>query len=83
LRKTALVRSFTGSYGKVFTGLLGSTGGAYLGYLALLKSQEGSEVNRVVSKNECAATPLWQKEDQVVNLREKDYKKFMSRREGQ
>ena len=37
----------------------------------------------MVAKNECGSTPLWRKEEQVVNLREKDYKAFMSRREGQ
>jgi hypothetical protein len=56
--------------------------GGYLGFLALLKAQEGGEINRVVSKNECGSTPLWRKEEQVVNLREHDYKTFMARREG-
>lgn len=57
-------------------------GGSYLGFLAVLKAQESGEINRVVAKNECGSTPLWRKEDAVVNLRERDYKTFMSRREG-
>lgn len=82
LRRTPIVRAFGSSYGKLFTGVAGSIGGSYLGYLALLKSQESGEINRVVSKNECGSTPLWRREDQVVNLRERDYKTFMSRRDG-
>jgi hypothetical protein len=76
------VHAFTGSYGKIVTGAAVSVGGRYLGFLALLKAQESSEINRVVSKNECGSTPLWRRQDQVVNLRESDYKTFMSRREG-
>ena len=56
--------------------------GSYFGWWGLLKAQESSEYTRLVSRNDCAATPLWRKEDQVVNLREKDYKIFMKRREG-
>jgi hypothetical protein len=82
LRRTALLRAFTGSYGKILTGAAGAVGGSYLGFLGLLKAQEGGEISRVVAKNECGSTPLWRKEDQVVNLRERDYKTFMSRREG-
>lgn len=80
LRRTALVRSFASSYGRIIVGAAGSVGGAYLGYLGLLKAQESSEINRVVSKNECGSTPLWRKEELVVNLRERDYKTFMTRR---
>lgn len=63
LRRSALLRAFTGSYGKIVTGSAGAVGGTYLGFLAFLKAQEGSEINRVVAKNECGSTPLWRKED--------------------
>jgi hypothetical protein len=63
-------------------GVGGSIVGGYIGFLGLLKAQEDSEFNRIVSKNECGTTPLWTKEEAVVNLREKDYKTFMARRDG-
>jgi hypothetical protein len=74
------VQSVFSSYGKIFAGVGGSLVGAYFGWYALLKTQEGSEIERVVSKNECGATPLWKDEAKVVNLRELEYKIFMSRR---
>lgn len=62
--------------------MVGTSSVAYLGWLAVLKTQETGEIERVVLKNECGSTPLWRKEEQVVNLRERDYKTFMSRRDG-
>lgn len=76
------MRAFTTSYGRLLLGVTGSVGGSYVGFLGLLKAQEGGEISRVVAKNECGSTPLWRREDHVVNLRERDYKTFMSRREG-
>lgn len=81
-RKTSLVRTAFTSYGKIFTAAAATLGGGYLGWLALLKSQERDEFIRVVKKNECGSTPLWRNEESVVNLRDKDYKTFMSRRDG-
>jgi hypothetical protein len=81
-RRSTLIRSLFTSYGKITTGVAGTAIGSYLGWLAVLKSQEGSEIQRVVLKNECGSTPLWRREDHVVNLRERDYKTFMSRRDG-
>ena len=70
------------SLGKLVFGIGGGVTGGYIGWLALLKSQEGCEISKVVLKNECGSTPLWKSEDKVVNLREKDYSNFMSRRQG-
>jgi len=56
------VRSFTGSYGKILAGVGGAYIGSYLGWWALLKAQESSEYTRLVSRNDCAATPLWRSE---------------------
>ena len=74
--------SFFNSYRNVVTGFGVAATAGYLGWLALLKTTEGSEIDRVVSKNECGSTPLWKKETAVVNLRDRDYKTFMARREG-
>jgi hypothetical protein len=70
------------SYRNSITGFGVAATAGYLGWLALFKTTEGGEIDRVVSKNECGSTPLWKKEAAVVNLREKDYKTFMARREG-
>lgn len=82
LRKTTAVKSVFTSLGKTVLGISGGIVGGYIGWYGVLKSQEGSEIYRVVLKNECGTTPLWKSEDSVVNLREKDYKTFMSRRQG-
>ena len=35
-----------------------------------------------MTRNDCGSTPVWKNPEAVVNLREKDYKTFMNRRDG-
>ena len=81
LRKSPLLRPFSGSYAKVLTGLGGGSVAGYLLWLSAFKSQESSEIATLVARNDNNCLPLWAKQESVVNLRERDYKTFMKRRE--
>lgn len=81
-RRTALVQSIFTSYNKILLATGGSLFAGYVGWLGVLRSQQGSEFNRLVTRNDCGSTPVWKNPEAVVNLREKDYKTFMNRRDG-
>ena len=61
-RRTPLIKSLATSFGRLSIGVGGAFVGSYIGWLGLLKSQESSEYERLVSRNDCGSTPLWRKE---------------------
>ena len=65
----------------MITGLGGGSIAGYFLWLSAFKSQETSEIASLVARNDNNCLPLWSSSEAVVNLREKDYKHFMQRRQ--
>ena len=80
-RKSSLIKPLFSSYYKIIAGIGGGSTAAYFLWLFAFKTQELGEINTLVARNDNNCLPLWSSESAVVNLREKDKKLFLLRRQ--